>query len=43
MTWGIAFQRILPSGFEISLNYSGRKSQSSKAIHTGNAQVSLNF
>ncbi len=43
MTWGIMFQRILPSGFEISLNYSGRKSQSSKAIHTGNAQVSLNF
>lgn len=42
-TWSIMFQRILPSGFEINLNYSGRKSQDSKVIHTGNAQVSLNF
>jgi hypothetical protein len=42
-TWGIVFKRILPSGFEVNLNYSGRKSQDAQVIHTGNAQVSLNF
>jgi hypothetical protein len=43
ITWGVMYQRNLSNNLQLSLTYDGRKSQSSKAIHTGGAQVRAYF
>jgi hypothetical protein len=43
MTWGIAYQRTLSNNLQLSLTYDGRKSEGTKAIHTGGAQVRAYF
>jgi hypothetical protein len=43
ITWGVAYQRNLSNNLQLSLTYDGRKSQGTKAIHTGGAQVRAYF
>ena len=43
ITWGVAYQRNLANNMQLSLTYDGRKSQGTKAIHTGGAQVRAYF
>ncbi len=43
ITWGIAYQRNLSNNLQLSLTYDGRKSEGTKAIHTGGAQVRAYF
>ena len=42
-TWGVAYQRNLSNNTQVSLTYDGRKSQTSKTIHTGGVQVRAYF
>lgn len=42
-TWGISYQRNLTSNVQISINYDGRKSPTSKIINIGGAQVRAFF
>ena len=42
-TWGINFQHKITSYLDINLNYLGRKSPTSKAIHTGTLQLRASF
>lgn len=42
-TWGLTYQRNLSNNLQLSLTYDGRKSDGSKAIHTGGAQVRAYF
>ena len=42
-TWTLSFQRKLTSYLDINLNYLGRKSETSKAIHTGTIQLRASF
>jgi hypothetical protein len=43
ITWGLAYQRNLSNNLQLSITYDGRKSESSKAIHVGGAQVRAYF
>ncbi len=42
-TWQINWQQKMSKGMQLSLLYNGRKSEDSKAIHTGNVQVTAYF
>ncbi len=42
-TWSLGLQRKITSFLDINLNYLGRKSETSKAIHTGTIQVRASF
>ena len=42
-TWGIAYQRNLSNNMQLSITYDGRKSEGTKIIHTGGAQVRAYF
>jgi hypothetical protein len=43
VTWGLTYQRNLSSNLQLSVTYDGRKSESSKAIHTAGVQVRAYF
>ena len=43
VTWGVAYQRTLSNNLQLSLTYDGRKSEGTKVIHTGGAQVRAYF
>lgn len=43
LTWNISMVKKLKYGFEILLNYSGRKNENHKAIHTGNLSIRAVF
>jgi len=43
ITWGIAYQRNLSSNLQLSITYDGRKSEGTKAIHIGGAQLRAYF
>ena len=43
MTWLLGVQKRLTSFLDVNLNYSGRKSEDSKTIHTGNVQLRATF
>ncbi len=42
-TWSLNVQRKITSYLDINLNYLGRKSETSKAIHTGTIQLRASF
>ena len=42
-TWNLLFNRKLNSFLNLNLNYLGRKSESSKTIHTGSVQLRAIF
>ena len=42
-TWGISYQRNLTSNLQISINYDGRKSPTSKIVNIGGAQIRAFF
>lgn len=43
ITWELGYQRNLTNNMQLSLTYSGRTAEDSKAIHTGGAQVRAYF
>jgi hypothetical protein len=43
ITWGVNYQRNLSNNMQVSITYDGRKSETSKAIHIGGAQVRAYF
>ncbi|MGQ0827511.1 MAG: hypothetical protein ACT4ON_03845 [Bacteroidota bacterium] len=43
ITWGLMYQRNLSNNLQLNLTYDGRKSEGTKAIHTGGAQVRAYF
>lgn len=43
LTWRLLIQKNLTQYLDINLNYQGRKSESSKAIHTGSVQLRAYF
>ena len=43
ITWTTYVQKRLTSFLDLNLNYSGRKSESTKTIHTGNIQLRATF
>ncbi len=43
LTWLLSLQKRLTSFLDINVNYSGRKSEESKTIHTGNIQLRATF
>ena len=43
LTWRLLIQKNLTQFLDINLNYQGRKSETSKAIHTGNIQLRAYF
>jgi hypothetical protein len=43
LTWLVGMQKRLTSFLDLNLNYSGRKSEDSKTIHTGNVQLRATF
>jgi len=43
ITWGAGVQRQLGKNLQLSLNYNGRKSEETRAVHTGNVQVRAFF
>ena len=43
VTWGVAYQRTLSNNLQLTLTYDGRKSEGTKVIHTGGAQVRAYF
>jgi len=43
MTWSLSWQERLTNGLQLSFSYEGRKSEGSKAIHTGRMQLSALF
>ncbi len=42
-TWQINWQQKMSKGMQLSLIYNGRKSEDTRAIHTGNVQVTAYF
>ena len=42
-TWNLSFQKKITSYLDINMNYIGRKSENSQAIHTGNIQLRASF
>lgn len=43
LTWLVGMQKRLTSFLDLNLNYSGRKSEDTKTIHTGNVQLRATF
>ncbi|WP_294820126.1 hypothetical protein [uncultured Flavobacterium sp.] len=43
LTWRLLLQKNLTQFLDININYQGRKSETSKAIHTGNVQLRAYF
>ncbi|MCW3105032.1 MAG: hypothetical protein JWO09_3472 [Bacteroidetes bacterium] len=43
ITWGAAYQRTLSNNLQLSITYDGRKSEGTKAVHIGGAQVRAYF
>lgn len=43
LTWLLSLQKRLTSFLDLNVNYSGRKSEQSKTIHTGNIQLRATF
>lgn len=43
VTWRLLIQKNLTDYLDVNLNYQGRKSESSNAIHTGNVQLRAYF
>lgn len=43
MTWQLLFQKNITQFLDISINYNGRKSETSKTIHTGTVQLRAFF
>jgi len=43
MTWRLLLQKNLTQFLDININYQGRKSETSQAIHTGNVQLRAYF
>ena len=43
MTWRLLLQRNLTQFLDININYQGRKTETSKTIHTGNVQLRAYF
>lgn len=43
LTWLLGMQKRLTSFLDLNLNYSGRKSEDTKTIHTGNVQLRATF
>lgn len=43
LTWRLLLQKNLTQFLDINVNYQGRKSETSKAIHTGNVQLRAYF
>jgi hypothetical protein len=43
ITWGVSYERTLSNNLQLSLTYDGRKSEGTKVIHTGGAQVRAYF
>lgn len=43
ITWGAAYQRNLSNNLQLSLTYDGRKSEGTKTVHIGGAQVRAYF
>ncbi|WP_396169241.1 hypothetical protein [Flavobacterium sp.] len=43
LTWRLLLQKNLTSFLDINVNYQGRKSETSQAIHTGNVQLRAYF
>lgn len=43
ITWGLIYQRNLSNNLQLSLTYDGRVSETTKAVHTGGAQVRAYF
>ena len=42
-TWSLLFQRIIFSFLNLNVNYLGRKSETSKTIHTGSVELKAHF
>jgi hypothetical protein len=42
-TWSLVFNQKINSFLSLNLNYFGRKSENSKAIHTGSLQLRATF
>jgi len=42
-TWNLSFQKKITSYLDVNFNYLGRKSETSKAIHTGSLQLRASF
>ena len=42
-TWTTGYQQSFKNNLQISINYEGRASETSKTVHTGNMQVQLLF
>jgi hypothetical protein len=43
ITWGASYQRTLSNNLQLSINYDGRKSEGTKTVHVGGAQVRAYF
>jgi len=43
ITWKLSFQKNMSNNVQLSINYSGRKSELSRAIHTGGMQLRAFF
>jgi hypothetical protein len=43
ITWGASYQRTLSNNLQLSITYDGRKSEATKAVHIGGAQVRAYF
>jgi len=43
LTWRLLIQKKLTNFLDINLNYQGRKSETSQAIHTGSVQLRAYF
>ncbi len=43
ITWGAAYQRNLSNNLQLSITYDGRKSEGTKIVHVGGAQVRAYF
>ncbi|HSN48010.1 MAG TPA: hypothetical protein VLR29_04555 [Flavobacterium sp.] len=43
LTWRLLLQKNLTNFLDINFNYQGRKSESSKTIHTGSVQLRAYF
>ena len=43
LTWSLLAQKKLTKFLDLNLNYQGRKTETSKTIHTGNIQLKAYF